>query len=88
MTLDNDPNANRRDALNASLSTAGWLLATAAIVLWAIGFVVTASASPEENTFVPAGFMWFVFGLLAVLAAISVWITLAVRLVLRRLGRL
>jgi hypothetical protein len=79
--------AERTDALNASLATAGWLLSAAAILLCAIGLMVTAGASSEENMFVPAGFLWFVFGALILLAAISVWITLAGRLVLRRFQR-
>lgn len=79
--------AERKDAFDASLATAGWLLSAAAVLLCAIGGMVTASASPEENMFVPAGFMWFGFGVFALLAAIVVWIALAVRLVLRRFKR-
>jgi vacuolar-type H+-ATPase subunit I/STV1 len=88
MDSHDERNADRRDAFNSALSTTGWTVTTAAILLFAIGLMVTAGASAEENMFVPAGFMWFVFGVLALLAAISVWVTLAVRVVLRRFGRL
>ena len=87
MDANNHHIAERKDAFNASLATAAWLLSAAAILLCAIGLMVTASASPEENVFVPAGMMWFMVGVLVLLAAISVWITLAVRLVIRRFKR-
>jgi len=87
MNANDNRETDRRDPPSATLSTAGWVILTGAVLMFAIGFMVTASASPEENVFAPAGLMWFVLAVLALLTAIAVWITVAVRAALRRFGR-